>query len=97
MEQLLRRDARKAKLTQLVGTTATLFGDFEAVTAQCWATVQLLSGHGLEQQSRALAAHVQVLQSCCDANRELIGEHQLTQGHLKHLHAHDRPGQHPPC
>lgn len=87
-----RRAARKAKITELFVTTASLFGDLAALTEGRWATVQLLTGHGLEQQSRRLAAHVQVLQSCCDANRDLLGEQQLTQGQSKHLHAYDRPG-----
>jgi hypothetical protein len=69
-----RRDARKVKLKQLFGTTASLFGDLEEVTRARWATVELLSVHGLQQQSRTLEAHVQVLQTCCDANRELLGE-----------------------
>jgi hypothetical protein len=73
-----RRLARQQKSQQRRKVTYQLLEEFDQFTQKRWATVKLLADHGFVEQSQKLAADVQILQDCCDANRALMGEH----GHL---------------
>ena len=73
-----RRLARQQKSEQRRKVTYQLLEEFDQFTQKRWATVKLLADHGFVEQSQKLAADVQILQDCCDANRALMGEH----GHL---------------
>lgn len=68
------RAGRRQRLDSLHSRTVELFEEFDQYTQQRWATAKLLADHGLLQQSKQLAAHVQVLQDHVTANAALMGE-----------------------
>lgn len=77
-----RRLARQQRAKARAQATCQLFEEFDQFTQKRWATVKLLAEHGFVEQSQRLAADVQILQDCCDANRALIGEQQGSRGSM---------------